>query len=206
MTDGEAVVAGHHRGWRAVAGRWLHPWFLAATATFVVGAVAGGVAMAAASPDSLATAAEAFGNPDLFPDRLTTWTIFSNNLLALLVVAAGGVSFGAATAFALLFNGLLLGAIVAIALGDTGLVVLAALILPHGVFELPALFLVGGVAYRLTWRLVAYLRGIDDHPATRRELGEAVVLLVVAVALLVVAAFVEANVTPGIGRAVAGSG
>lgn len=188
---------------RSRAARWLHPWFLLATATFLVGGVGGVGAMALASPDALSTAAEAFGG-DVFPDRLTTWTIFSNNVVALGVVASGTVSFGAAAAFALLFNGLLLGAIVAAATAETSLLVVTALILPHGVLELPALFLVGGVAYRVTWRLVSYLRGADDRPPTHRELGEAAALVVVAVLLLAVAAFIEANVTPAVGRAVAG--
>lgn len=188
---------------RAIASRWLHPWFFLATLTFLVGAAVGAGAMTLASPDALASAAATFGNPDIFPDRLTTWTIFSNNVVALGVVAAGTVSFGAAAAFALLFNGLLLGAIVVLVSSETGPLVLLALILPHGVLELPALFLVGGVAYRVSRRLVAYLRG-NEGPPTDRELGEAAALIAVAVLLLAVAAFIEANVTPKIGQAVAG--
>lgn len=188
----------------AVARRWLHPWFFLAALTFLVGVVVGTATMAGTSPDALADAAETFGDPDLYPDRLTTWTIFANNLVALGVVAAGAVSFGSVAAFALLFNGLLLGAIVVIATARTSLAVVLALILPHGVLELPALFLVGGVAYRLTWRLVSYLRRVDDHPPSRRELGEAVAVFVVAVVLLAGAAWIEASVTPAIGRAVAG--
>lgn len=52
-------------------------------------------------------------------------------------------------------------------------------------------------------RLVAYLRG-NEGPPTDRELGEAAALIAVAVLLLAVAAFIEANVTPKIGQAVAG--
>lgn len=188
---------------RTVAARWLHPWFLLATLTFAVGAAIGAGTMALASPEAVADAAAAFGNPNLLPDRLTTWTIFTNNVVALAVVAAGAVSFGAAAALALLFNGILLGAVVILASGETGLLVLFVFIIPHGVFELPALFLVGGVTYRLTWQLVSYLRGSGDPP-TRQDVGEAAALVAAAVALLAVAAFVEANLTPAIGRAVAG--
>lgn len=181
--------------------RWTYPYTPLATVTFLLGALAGGVAVAVTPTESLAAAAESFGNTNPFPDRLTTWTIFQNNVIVLGVLAVGAVTFGAATAFALLLNGFLLGALV-VATGDPWVTLL--LIVPHGVFELGAFFLVGGVAYRTTWRLVSYLRGVDDAPITRQELGEAAAIIAVGVVVLALAAWVEANLTLRIARAITG--
>lgn len=188
----------------AVLRRWLYPYFLYAAATFLAGAVAGAGAMAATSPAALVAAADAVGGPALFPERVTTWTVFSNNVMALAVLAAGVVTFGLTAFVGLFFNGLLLGTVVYLGAAEPGVVATLALILPHGGLELGAFFVVGAIAYRVAWRLVVYLRGAGDEPLTREELGEAVVLGLAAVVAIAVAAWIEANLTVEIARLVTG--
>jgi len=183
--------------------RWTYPYAPVAAATFLLGALLGGVAVALTPPDALQGLAASSLGTDPFPDRITTWTVFRNNVVVLGIVALGAGTFAATTVFALLFNGFLLGAVAA---GSGDLLVTLALVLPHGVFELGAFFLVAGAAYRVTWRLVAYLRGVDDRPLTRPEAVEAVAILLVGVAVLALAAWIEATLTLPIARALTGVG
>lgn len=191
------------RLWPTVAA-WLHPFALVAAATFLAGALAGAAAMATTSPAALSGLPGASGDPNLFPDRLTTWTVFSNNVVALAVLATGAVTFGATTFLGLFLNGLLVGILVFAGAGESTLAWTLALLLPHGVLELGAFVVVGGAAYRVAWRVVAYLRGRRERALTRAEAVEAVVLLAVAVLGLAVAAWVEVQLTPEVARAVVG--
>lgn len=205
MRDGsDRAQADAGRRTLAVLGRWLYPYALVALGTFLAGAAVGAVAMATTSPDALAGLGSTFGEPDLFPARLTTWTVFANNVVAMTVLAAGAVTFGVSTFVGLFFNGLLLGALVWVGTGESGLAWTLALVLPHGVVELGAFFVVSAVAYRVAWRVVGYLRGVDDRPVTRTEVVEAVALAVVSVLALALAAWIEATLTLDIARALVG--
>jgi hypothetical protein len=135
-------------GIRAALLRWLYPHAFLAAATFLLGAVGGAGAMAATDPVALAAAADAYGSPALFPDRLTTWTVFANNVVALGVLALGCVSFGLAAVVGLAFNGLVLGAVVYLGATAGDPLWTLALILPHGVIELGAFVVVGGIGRR----------------------------------------------------------
>ena len=52
----------------------------------------------------------------------------------------------------------------------------------------------------MTWRLISYLRGVDATPATRRELIDAAVLMLVGAVVLALAAWIEATLTRRIAR------
>jgi len=197
-----ASVGGLGPEWRlrGALRRWLYPHVGLAAATFLAGAVAGGGTMAVTSPQALADAADAFRGPALYPESITVWSIFSNNVVALAVVAGGALSFGLTSAVGLFFNGLLLGTVVSLGLADGELLRVLALVLPHGVLELSAFFLVGGVAYRVTWRLVLYLRGAAERPITRQEAIEAAGLCAGALLAIAVAAWIEAELTVDIAR------
>lgn len=202
--SGKPPAEGRAARVRAAVRRWLYPYAALAAVTFLLGAVVGAAAMAATDPAALEGAADAYGDADVFPEELTTWTVFRNNVVALGAVAAGAVSFGLAAAAALFFNGLLLGAVVYAGALEGGLAWTLALVVPHGVLELAAFFVVGGVAYRVTWRLVSYLRGTAATALTRREATEALALSAVAVCAIAVAAYIEANLTLPVARAVVG--
>lgn len=188
---------------RCRALRWTGSYVPVAVATFLVKALLGAVAVALTPPDVLRGLASSSLEADPFPDHITTWTVFRNNVVVLGIVALGASMFAATTAFALLLNGLLLGPVLA---GSEDLAVTLALTLTHGVFEFGAFFLVVGVSYRVTRRLIAHLRGVDDRPLTRREAGEAVALLLIGVAVVALAAWIEATLTLPIARALTGVG
>ena len=183
--------------------RWFGGYFLAAFLVFALGAALGAGAIAVTDLRGLQDVTE--GLEPIFPERITFGFIAVNNLRVLAVLLAGFVSLGLISAAVLLFNGLLVGVVVGGAAAQGRLLEAVALIAPHGVLELGAFFLVAGMTFRVTRRLVDYLRGIDDAAITRQELFEIAVLLVVAAVAIVVAAWIEVNLTRSIARAVLGS-
>lgn len=184
----------------AIARRWLGGYLVAAVGVFMAGVGLGWVLIAGVPPAALA----GFGDgASLFPSRITVRTLLVNNLLALGVVLAGVVTFGVTAAASLLFNGLLLGFLFGATEGPS-LAVSLALILPHGVLELPAFWLAGAVAFRVSHRLVRYLRGQADEILTTAERYEAVLLALVAIGLIGVAAVIEARYTVAIAEALLG--
>jgi stage II sporulation protein M len=131
--------------------------------------------------------------------------LFNNIRATSLMFLAGLVSFGVLGIIFYLINVGLIGAVISLFayLGLSPLLVFAAGLLPHGLFELPALMLSGAAVLRMSAGLVT--------PQLGRSLGEVVIDLVadwarifvgVVVPLLCVAAVIETYVTPQIITAV----
>lgn len=179
-------------------GRWLGRYFALAAFLFALGALGG---YAVADPELVGAFAGSSGE-SVLPAKFTVWTIFLNNLIAVGVTALGLVTLGLAAAFSVMLNGFFLGLVVGLATPTLEPATVLALILPHGVIELTAFFLVAGTSFRVTHRLARYLAGHDETILTHQELFEIGVLLVVAVGLLAVAAWIEIHVTPAVGEAV----
>ncbi len=131
---------------------------------------------------------------------LSVWGIFIHNVRALLIAAfLGVISFGAAPLLALLIPlgmvGFLLGQ--AASIGYSPLIALAAFVLPHGLVEIPAAWIATAFALKIGAAILAPPRGLS--------LGEGFLLAIVnflkiflllVVPLLLLAAFLEARVTP----------
>jgi len=122
--------------------------------------------------------------------------IFLNNLQASLLLFFGGVALGVVTIFILGLNGVVTGTVVGVVLQQKSVWYVITSIAPHGVFEIPAFLLAGGLglllgdALRREWR-----EGSGAAPQARR-LG--LVFIRVVVPLLAVAAVVEAFITPAL--------
>ena len=121
--------------------------------------------------------------------------IFTNNIQVALVAFAGGITAGIATALSLVFNGLILGAVLGLSIdaGTTGDVL--RLIAAHGVLELSCIVVAAAAGLRMGWAIV------DPGRRTRREalVEEARAAVVIAVGTapwLVVAGLVEGFVSP----------
>ncbi|WP_226021619.1 stage II sporulation protein M [Halomicrobium salinisoli] len=188
------------RAARGIARRWLRGYVLAAFATLLLGVVIG-YALGAQVPAGWLQ--QGTGSSAFVPDRITFGTLLSNNLLAITFISLGAASAGALTAFALLLNGVLIGAVVQIALRETDLLTVLALIAPHGIVEIPALLIVSAIGYRFGHRTIRYVRGLEEVLFTRRDLKEAGVLYAVAALMIVVAAWIEAEVTLAVAERVA---
>ncbi len=127
-----------------------------------------------------------------------------NNLRALLFIALGAVTGGLLSLFGLVVNGALVGAVVSFAVRQTSWAVVLAALLPHGILELSAFFVAASIGLRIPHRVVRYLLGWDETPLSRVELFELGVLAVVLVLMIVVAAWIEVNVTLDVVEWVAG--
>lgn len=133
----------------------------------------------------------------------TFWMIFSNNVVSSLMMMALGLFFAFFPIIGLLSNGILLGFILAKAQGVSPWLMLGAGILPHGIFELPAVLFAAGFGIRLgvlSFRSVGVL--IQPHKGGRLKndwydtLKQFPVAVLAVIGLLLIAAIVESAITP----------
>jgi hypothetical protein len=113
------------------------------------------------------------------------------------MVFAGGIFMGLLTLYMLIQNGVMLGAAaVAVARHHTALE-FWGFVAPHGVVELPSIFIAGGAGLMLAYALVN-----PGEYSRRTALGmagrEAVVLILGVVAMLVIAGLTEAFFSPAL--------
>jgi stage II sporulation protein M len=120
--------------------------------------------------------------------------IFFNNLEACILLFLGGASFGVLTIIILSLNGIVIGSIMEIVSKDHTALFVAAAILPHGIFEIPAFILSGALGILLAQSLIAEWYGREDTAVVARSFGRLFILYVLP--LVALAAFVEAFITP----------
>ncbi|USG66094.1 stage II sporulation protein M [Brevibacillus ruminantium] len=133
------------------------------------------------------------------------WAIFFNNVKVALLMMAMGVFFAFVPVFNIMANGVFIGFMFA-KISESGVnpvLMFTAGILPHGIFELPAILFAAAVGIRLgvlSLRTVGSLiqpakweRVKNDWFEMLRQFPAAVLTVVV---LLFVAAFVESGITP----------
>jgi stage II sporulation protein M len=139
---------------------------------------------------------------DPLEGRISFWYIFGNNIRAVFIIALLGlVSFGTLGMLAYIINASLIGGVLGIfkAFGFSPLLLLAAGILPHGIFELPALIISSAAVLHIGVMVVT--------PEVRKTLGEtliegiadwAKINLGLVIPLLLIAAAIETWITPGL--------
>ncbi|HXX54690.1 MAG TPA: stage II sporulation protein M [Methanoregula sp.] len=120
--------------------------------------------------------------------------LFFNNLEACILLFLGGASFGILTIFILSLNGVVIGAIMEVVHNDHSALFVAAAILPHGIFEIPAFIISGSLGILLAQSLINEWYGTGDAAENAR--GYARTFLHWVLPLVLVAAFVEAFITP----------
>jgi stage II sporulation protein M len=122
--------------------------------------------------------------------------IFLNNLQACLLLFLGGASLGVVTLFIAGTNGLVIGGIMEAVRQEKGILYVMAAILPHGIFEIPSFIIAGALGLSLAQSLWQEWNGEGDAAAAAIDLGS--VFLRVVLPLVVVAAGIEAFITPHI--------
>ncbi len=125
---------------------------------------------------------------------LAAFSLFQNNAGAAVESFAAGLSFGAGTAWRLLENGVVHGAIWAAAWHADGLWLVASFTLPHGVLEFPAIFLAGGAGLRAGLALLAP-GGRRRRQALIEEGREGALVMLGVLVLLGAAALIEGLVS-----------
>ncbi len=132
------------------------------------------------------------------PPLITALLVFLNNFVAMVQMLFLGVLAGLSPLATLFLNGYLLGAVAALfkAEGSPVLLMLVAGILPHGLFELSALFLCGAFGLKLGYHcLAAPLPEMTRRQSFRHIWKEIVSLIPLIVTLLLAAALIEIFVT-----------
>ena len=121
--------------------------------------------------------------------------IMTNNMTVTFFCFAGGITAGLFTLYLLVFNGLLLGVVGTACWLHSMSLLLWSFVAPHGVLELPAIFIGGGAAFRIAQGMLfpGYLSRRDSIAVAGRE---AVRLMVGIIPMLIIAGTIEAFVSP----------
>jgi stage II sporulation protein M len=120
--------------------------------------------------------------------------LFANNLQACILLFLGGASFGILTIFIMSLNGIVIGAIMELVHKDHTPLFVAAAILPHGIFEIPAFILSGALGILLAQSLITEWYSGQDTAVDAHRFGRLFILYVLP--LVAIAACVEAFITP----------
>ncbi|MCY9785568.1 stage II sporulation protein M [Nocardiopsis sp. EMB25] len=209
-----AVTGSHASAWRDVAGfftrvfpavlyrlRW---WWIAVTAgTVLVSTVMAAwlvntpeALYAIGSPEDMARYVEHdFANYYVEnPSGSFAARVWTNNAWVAAQAVIGGVFLGLWTLYVLVVNAVGVGQVAAMMIANDRADVFFGLILPHGLLELTAVFVAGGVGLKLGWTIIA-----PGHRTRLRALGEegraAVAVVLGLVAVLFVSGLIEGFVT-----------
>ena len=79
------------------------------------------------------------------------------------------------------------------------------LTLPHGIFEIPAIIIAGAAGFKIPYELVRYLASKKEQILTKEDLKEYLTLALISIILIVIAAWIEANVTLKIAKVMLGN-
>lgn len=136
------------------------------------------------------------------PKNATTFDqaiyLFTNNIRANIVIMLGGLIFSIISVFAIILNGLIVGFTATI----TKPAVFLVGIIPHGIFEIPAMILSLVGAFLITKMEINIIRSIldgrlkDEIIKSEQTIKDILLSFVMVLVLLVVAAFIEAYITP----------
>jgi uncharacterized membrane protein SpoIIM required for sporulation len=178
---------------------------VASTAIFALGALAG-MFITLSNPDYM----REFLGPQMVStiEKHEMWThsvvaaapqessfIMTNNMTVSFLTFAGGITAGLWTLFQLFFNGMLLGVIgVACAMNDMS-IKLWSFVAPHGVLELPAIFIAGGAGLRLAQALL-FPGTLSRRDSLAIGGNQAVQLLVGVIPVLIIAGTIEGFFSP----------
>jgi len=69
---------------------------------------------------------------------------------------------------------------------------------PHAIFEIPAIIIAGAAGFKIPYEIIRYLAGKKEQILTKEDLKEYLTLALISIILIVIAAFIEAYLTPRI--------
>lgn len=205
----KGIVRFYRYTWPQVFRRNL-PLVNLATLLFVLGAIAGTL-LAVTRPEFM----RLFLGPSMMEtiDHHKMWTesvvsikplaasgIMTNNMSVAFTTFALGITGGLGTVYMMVFNGIMMGVVGAACWFGGMSLPLWSFVAPHGVLELPAIFIAGGAGFRIAQGLL-FPGLLSRRDALARAGAEAVRLLLGTVPMLIVAGTIEGFISPSPGVA-----
>jgi uncharacterized membrane protein SpoIIM required for sporulation len=126
---------------------------------------------------------------------LAASSIMTNNLSVAFATFASGITGGVGTVWMMVLNGLLIGVIGAATLQAGMAGQLWTFVVPHGVLELPAIFIAGGAGFEIA-RGMLFPGLLPRRESLARAGGRAAQLLLGTVPMLIVAGVIEGFLSP----------
>jgi uncharacterized membrane protein SpoIIM required for sporulation len=126
---------------------------------------------------------------------LAASAIMTNNIFVTFMTFALGITGGIGTAWMMVVNGLLIGAVGAATFRAGMAVQLWSFVAPHGVLELPAIFIAGGAGFEIA-RGMLFPGLLPRGESLSLAGGRAARLLLGTIPMLVVAGVIEAFLSP----------
>ena len=125
---------------------------------------------------------------------IMAFQIFINNVQICALIFLGGATFGLLTVFLLMTNGVVIGVLIEVLLRDMPKTTLALGLLPHGIFEIPAVLVSAALGLIISRGLFEELAGKGDALHAARAAGRLFVMYVIP--FVFIAACIEASITP----------
>ncbi|HWQ66701.1 MAG TPA: stage II sporulation protein M [Methanospirillum sp.] len=122
--------------------------------------------------------------------------LFMNNLETCVLLYLGGCIAGIVPFFVIAFNGVVFGAIIEVVQKKTGEMVMLAAIIPHGVFELPAVLVSAALGLLLGKAIIEEMVGVGDAAFEGARLS--IIFITYVIPFIAFSAFMEAFITPAI--------
>jgi uncharacterized membrane protein SpoIIM required for sporulation len=140
-------------------------------------------------------------------NTLSFLSILKNNLFVVMLLLSGSLLFGSITLINLVYSGITLAHLVVSAnTYNLSLYELLFLTLPHGIFEIPAIIIAGAAGFKIPYEIVRYLAGKKEQILTKEDIKEYLTLALISIVLIVIAAWIEANITLKIAKAMLAKG
>jgi uncharacterized membrane protein SpoIIM required for sporulation len=181
------------------------PYTLTATGIFAAGALAG-LFLTLSNPDFMRSflgshMIETIEKHKMWTDSIVSVRpqessfIMTNNMTVSFLTFAAGITAGIGTLYMLFFNGVMLG-VIGVACGLNQMSVpLWSFVAPHGVLELPAIFIAGGAGLRIAQALL-FPGTLSRRDSLAVGGAEAARLLVGVIPMLIVAGTIEGFFSP----------
>ncbi len=113
----------------------------------------------------------------------------------------GGFILGIPTFINLFSNGYILGVIFAVYSKTFGMEKFVNLTLPHGIFEISAIIIAGAAGFKIPYEIIKYLAGKKEQILIKEDIQEYLTLGLISAILIVIAAWIEADITLKIAKA-----
>ncbi len=127
-----------------------------------------------------------------------TLMLFWNNFMAAMVMMLLGIIVAIPTFFALAMNGGALGVLAPLVSlqGENPFLLYLFGIVPHGIFEIPAILIAGGLGLKIGFQLIFPPPNFNRWASIKNNYNQGIKLLPGIISLLAMAAVVEIFVTP----------